>query len=55
MAARRGDDRRYFERLCALRELYLRRGPRDRVTVLRLDDAVRYAEALLSRSAASTV
>lgn len=55
MAKRRGDDLRYFERICALRELYLRRSWRDASAVMSIEDAIRYAEATLARSAASTV
>ncbi|MGH2444525.1 MAG: hypothetical protein ACRDGD_00570 [Candidatus Limnocylindria bacterium] len=49
------DEPRLFERLCLLRALYARRGPRDRDAVMSVADALRYAEALLARSAASTV
>lgn len=49
------DHRRLFERLCLLRSLYARRGPRDRVGVISLAEALRYAEELFARSAESTV
>lgn len=48
-------DRELFERLCVLRDLYRRRGRRDRTSIMAIEDAVRYAELLLARSAASTV
>jgi hypothetical protein len=48
-------DRQLFERFCMLRDLYRRRGPRDRAGIMSIEDAVRYAELLLARSAASTV
>ena len=49
------DQHRLLDRLCMLRALYARRGPRDRVGIISTDDVIRYAETLLSRSAASTV
>lgn len=48
------DPRSLFERLCLLRALYERRGDQDRESVLSVEEAVRYAETLLARSAAST-
>ncbi len=48
-------DRQLFERFCMLRDLYRRRGPRDRAGIMSIEDAIRYAELLLARSAASTV
>jgi hypothetical protein len=48
-------DRQLFERFCALRDLYRQRGRRDRDAIISIDDAIRYAELLLARSAASTV
>ena len=54
MNATRNDRRWLFEHLCLLRALYARRGPQDRAGVISVDDAVRYAETLLARSAAST-
>lgn len=41
-----GDHRRFFERLCLLRELYERRGSLDREPVISVDEAVRLAWAL---------
>jgi hypothetical protein len=49
------NDRQLFERFCMLRDLYRQRGPRDRAGIMSIEDAVRYAELLLARSAASTV
>jgi hypothetical protein len=59
------EQRRRFERLCALRALYAHRGPCDSEPVISLPAAMRYAESLLelaatdvrsaSRSADSTV
>ena len=49
------DHRDLFERLCLLRALYARRGPRDTSAVISVSAAIRYGEALLARSAASTV
>jgi hypothetical protein len=40
--------RRRFEQLCLLRSLYARRGPRDRLSVMTVDDAIRLAEGVLS-------
>lgn len=37
-----------FEQLCLLRELYTRRAERDRVGIMSMRDAMRYAEVLLS-------
>jgi hypothetical protein len=48
-------DRQLFERLCMLRDLYRQRGRRDRAGIMSIGDAIRYAELLLARSAASTV
>ena len=48
-------DRQLFERFCMLRDLYRRRGRRDRAAIMSIEDAIRYAELLLARSAASTV
>jgi hypothetical protein len=48
-------DRQLFERFCVLRDLYRQRGPRDRAGIMSIEDAIRYAELLLARSAASTV
>ncbi len=47
------DDRRLFERLCLLRALYQRRGPRDSVSVMSVSAAIGYAQALITRSAAN--
>ena len=41
------EHRRWFERLCAFRDLYAHRGPRDSVSAMTLDELVRYADALL--------
>lgn len=49
------NDRQLFERFCMLRDLYRRRGPRDRAGIMSIEDAIRYAELLIARSAASTV
>ena len=49
------DDRQLFERFCILRDLYRQRGRRDRAAIMSIEDAMRYAELLLARSAASTV
>lgn len=38
-----------------LRDLYRHRGRRDRAGIMSIEDAIRYAELLLTRSAASTV
>ena len=38
-----------------LRDLYRQRGRRDSDGIMSIEDAVRYAELLLARSAASTV
>jgi hypothetical protein len=48
-------DRQLFERFCMLRDLYRQRGRRDRAAIMSIEDAIRYAELLLARSAASTV
>jgi hypothetical protein len=48
-------DRQLFVRFCMLRVLDRRRGPRDRAGIMSIEDAIRYAELLLARSAASTV
>lgn len=49
-----GSRKDLFDRLCLLRQLYARRGPRDRAGVISVDAVIRYAEELLARSAAST-
>ena len=38
------EQRLLFERLCLLRELYQRRGPRDREASISIDDAISAAE-----------
>ena len=49
------DDHSRFERLCLLRALYARRGERDRLSVISLDDAMRIAtSALLEPDPTST-
>lgn len=48
-------DQQLFERFCMLRDLYRQRGRRDRDAIMSIEDAIRYAELLLARSAASTV
>jgi len=45
------DDRLLFERLCLLRALYARRGPRDAAPVISVADAVRHGQELLARAA----
>jgi hypothetical protein len=45
------DPRPMFEALCLYRSLYERRGPHDRVGVMTVDGAIRYAETLLDFSA----
>ena len=41
------EQRQRFERLCTLRALYARRGARDTTSVMTVDAAIRYGEALL--------
>ena len=41
------DQRLRFERLCLLRSLYARRGPRDATSVMPLAEVAAYARALL--------
>ena len=55
MNATPNDDRRLFERLCLLRALYGRRGPRDSVSVMSVSAAIGYAQALLTRPATAAV
>lgn len=55
MNATPADRQSLFERLCLLRALYARRGSRDRDGAMSIAEALRYAESLFNRSAASTV
>lgn len=57
MNATPADRQSLFERLCLLRALYARRGNRDRDRdgAMTIAEAMRYAESLFTRSAASTV
>ncbi len=48
MDAHATSDARLFERLCLLRALYGRRTNRDRMAIMSVADAVRYAEVLLA-------
>ena len=41
------EQRQRFERLCTLRALYAQRGSRDTTSVMTVDAAIRYGEALL--------
>jgi hypothetical protein len=48
-------DQARFDRLCLLRALYARRGDRDRVSCISLDEMIRRAEAeLASRPSAAS-
>ena len=49
------NDRQLFERFCMLRDLYRQRGPRARAGSMAIGDAIRCAEQLSARAAASTV
>ncbi|MDQ4036134.1 MAG: hypothetical protein M3153_09395 [Chloroflexota bacterium] len=44
------EQRQRFERLCTLRALYPRRGSRDTTSVMTVDAAIRYGQALLRRA-----
>jgi hypothetical protein len=44
------EQRLLFERLCLLRELYQRRGPRDRVASISIGDAISAAEMAFAAS-----
>jgi hypothetical protein len=41
------EQRLRFERMCLLRAIYARRGPRDATSVMPLDEVAAYARALL--------